>query len=602
MAIPGGLPPAATSVDDEQEPGHRLGPGLAECGLGTNLEELALHESTLAGSTLAASTLSESTLHDAALHNATLHDSALQADPPDGSSPEDVVLPHAPPPALHDPIEIIRTLLDQGLHNQVIGEGRELAPWLNNPSDQATLQVLIGRAEMFNGRLGPAVQRFRLAEYGDLSPSDRLQLGIGEAATRFGSGGVAAVIEVIDELEANANDDNLTLAATAGLRAWTSLEQSNTTRAVELARIANERALRHADQNHDLIVLSWLILGLSSATMGDVEEGARALGLGIEHSKVSNHVAALPLLHLVAADTDHHRGRLAHAKYHARLSIESSEPISSGAVGVGANGLLASLADRAGDASAAANYVIDAERALLRGAPLGWGNLALARLRLDRTIAAEQAGQRLLDVWRYIEDQGSVGYAAIFAVPAAELTLRLEQGATLRELSRRLKTIKPPNAVDQLSCELAVSIVDGDATSATQIARTIEKSRHTRLTLVGDAFSVLANFLERNGDRSAKMFADQAREIYREMGAHGDLQRLVNRHPSVAGISDLVLSGAERPVVMLVVEGCTNAEIARQLFLSIKTVEAHLARVYKRFGVKSRLQLVRYCQSNQTVL
>jgi hypothetical protein len=180
--------------------------------------------------------------------------------------------------AMSDPIEIIRDLLDRGLHNQVVHEGRELSPALSNPSDQATLQVLIGRAEMFNGRLGPAVHRFRLAEYGDLGPSDRLQLGIGEAAVRFGSGGVAAVIEVIDELEANANDDNLTLAATAGLRAWTSLEQSNSTRAVELAKIANERALRNQDQNHDLIVLSWLVLGLSSATVGDVEEGAKALG------------------------------------------------------------------------------------------------------------------------------------------------------------------------------------------------------------------------------------------------------------------------------------------------------------------------------------
>ena len=502
---------------------------------------------------------------------------------------------------MSDPIVIIRDLLDKGLHNQVIDEGRELSPTLSNPSDQATLQVLIGRAEMFNGRLGPAVHRFRLAEYGDLGPGDRLQLGIGEAAVRFGSGGVAAVIEVIDELEANANDDNLTLAATAGLRAWTSLEQSNSARAVELAKIANERALRNQDQNHDLIVLSWLVLGLASATVGDVEEGAKALAAGIEHAKGSNHAAALPLLHLVAADTDHLRGRLDHAKYHARLSVESSEPISSGAVGVGANGLLASLADRTGDANSAGQYVIDAERALLRGAPLGWGNLALGRLRLDRTIIAEQAGQRLLDVWRYMEDQGSVGYAAIFAVPAAELTLRLHDGPVLHEISRRLKTIKPPNAVDQLACQLALSIMNGDITSCLEIARTIEKSRISRLTLTGDAFSVLANFLERRGDRRARTFADEAREIYTQMGAHGDLQRLLNRHPSIAGTSDLVLSVAERPVVMLVVEGCTNAEIAEQLFLSIKTVETHLARVYKRFGVKSRLQLVRYCESNRTI-
>ncbi len=510
-------------------------------------------------------------------------------------------MPLNPPPvdsAPAGPIEVLRDLLDRGLHNEVIHEGRAMCAVLTEPSDLATLQVLIGRAEMFNGRLGPAVQRFRLAEYGDLNSGDRLRLGISEAMVRFGSGGVNAVIEVIDELEANANDDNLTLAATAGLRAWTSLEQSNTRQAVELAKISNQRALRHDD--HDLIVLSWLILGMSTTAIGEIESGAKALAAGIEHSTTSKHAAAVPVLHLVAADTDHLRGRLAHAQYHARLSIESSEPISSGAVGVGANGLLAILADRCGDQSGAVGHVIDAERALLRGAPLGWGNLALARLRLDRIIDPEQAAQRLLDVWRYLQDQGSVGYASIFSIHAAELTSRLSHVPTIQEVVSRLQAIKPPSPTDELTRDLALAVIDEDVTEAVTMIRTLEQSKATHLCLVGDSFALVANLLERKSDKRARKLADEARTVYSEMQAYGDLARLQIRHPGIAGATDFVLSVAEKRVVALVISGRTNAEIAQELFLSIKTVEAHLARIYRRFGVKSRLQLVRFCEANST--
>jgi DNA-binding NarL/FixJ family response regulator len=41
-----------------------------------------------------------------------------------------------------------------------------------------------------------------------------------------------------------------------------------------------------------------------------------------------------------------------------------------------------------------------------------------------------------------------------------------------------------------------------------------------------------------------------------------------------------------------VVAGSSNAEIARELHMSLRTVESHLSRVYQEHGVKSRTQLV----------
>jgi DNA-binding CsgD family transcriptional regulator len=56
------------------------------------------------------------------------------------------------------------------------------------------------------------------------------------------------------------------------------------------------------------------------------------------------------------------------------------------------------------------------------------------------------------------------------------------------------------------------------------------------------------------------------------------------------------LTHAERRVAALVAEGKTNREVAAALFLSERTVESHLTRVYAKLGVRSRTQLARALQ------
>ncbi|MCA9218379.1 MAG: alpha/beta fold hydrolase [Planctomycetales bacterium] len=54
------------------------------------------------------------------------------------------------------------------------------------------------------------------------------------------------------------------------------------------------------------------------------------------------------------------------------------------------------------------------------------------------------------------------------------------------------------------------------------------------------------------------------------------------------------LTVREREVLSLVVEGTTNAEIAKRLFISIDTVTRHLTHIYAKTGTKRRVELVRY--------
>ncbi|MFI6662328.1 AAA family ATPase [Streptomyces sp. NPDC050523] len=53
------------------------------------------------------------------------------------------------------------------------------------------------------------------------------------------------------------------------------------------------------------------------------------------------------------------------------------------------------------------------------------------------------------------------------------------------------------------------------------------------------------------------------------------------------------LASMERQVAALVMEGSTNREIAARLFISVKTVEATLTRVYRKLGIRSRVDIVR---------
>lgn len=56
------------------------------------------------------------------------------------------------------------------------------------------------------------------------------------------------------------------------------------------------------------------------------------------------------------------------------------------------------------------------------------------------------------------------------------------------------------------------------------------------------------------------------------------------------------LSGRELEVLRLVALGYTNAEIASELYVSVRTVETHRAHVQQKLGIKARADLVRYAR------
>jgi DNA-binding NarL/FixJ family response regulator len=75
-----------------------------------------------------------------------------------------------------------------------------------------------------------------------------------------------------------------------------------------------------------------------------------------------------------------------------------------------------------------------------------------------------------------------------------------------------------------------------------------------------------------------------------------ELRRLGSRvsvegRRAVGGDGPRSLTARELDVARLVAEGRPNKQVAAALFLSEKTVEHHLSRVYAKYGVRSRAEL-----------
>ena len=62
------------------------------------------------------------------------------------------------------------------------------------------------------------------------------------------------------------------------------------------------------------------------------------------------------------------------------------------------------------------------------------------------------------------------------------------------------------------------------------------------------------------------------------------------------------LTGRLQEIARLLVEGLDNQSIARQMNISIKTVENHLTRLYRQLNVQSRLETVNYIMQHPEIL
>jgi DNA-binding CsgD family transcriptional regulator len=94
-------------------------------------------------------------------------------------------------------------------------------------------------------------------------------------------------------------------------------------------------------------------------------------------------------------------------------------------------------------------------------------------------------------------------------------------------------------------------------------------------------------------DRSALERAwDEGRKMTLQLAIDTVLSATVPSDSPGAHAGDARLSAREVEVMRMIAEGLTDREIAARLFLSVRTVEAHVLRVRNRLGVKTRTAAV----------
>ncbi|HET6633911.1 MAG TPA: AAA family ATPase [Streptomyces sp.] len=104
------------------------------------------------------------------------------------------------------------------------------------------------------------------------------------------------------------------------------------------------------------------------------------------------------------------------------------------------------------------------------------------------------------------------------------------------------------------------------------------------------AHAVTAEALEIFTRCGARPWAEQARHSLSQL----ETGAADGRAPAAAGAAAneaVRLTENEERIAVLVTEGATNQQVADRLFMSVKTIEAALTRVYRKLGIRSRAQL-----------
>jgi DNA-binding NarL/FixJ family response regulator len=213
---------------------------------------------------------------------------------------------------------------------------------------------------------------------------------------------------------------------------------------------------------------------------------------------------------------------------------------------------------------------------------------------------------RLSDVADRSIAAGAAPFAALVLVDIAAIAAELDDVEAATAASRRLRAIA--NEIDRdLYHALAAiaagwsALVEGSSDQAADLAR-----RAVELLQSSSCCGFHARALDLLGRSSvatdvaaARKAFEQAKAEFRTSGAMWRLEQLRDFERTVEGLRRAAalpgddLSSRERQVARLAVEGFTAREIGEQLFISRRTVETHLANVYAKLGVRSKIELAR---------
>jgi DNA-binding CsgD family transcriptional regulator len=155
-------------------------------------------------------------------------------------------------------------------------------------------------------------------------------------------------------------------------------------------------------------------------------------------------------------------------------------------------------------------------------------------------------------------------------------------------------------------CRALLSAAAGDSDAAyASLDRALELHEQLQEPFERGRTLLVRGALQRRNrkKRSARESLTQALAVFDELGARlwseraqAELRRIGGRAPATPG----VLTPTEERVAALVAAGGTYREVADALFISPKTVQWNLSKIYRKLGVRSRAELAAKLAAGQT--
>ncbi|GAD04758.1 LuxR family transcriptional regulator [Porphyromonas crevioricanis JCM 15906] len=183
------------------------------------------------------------------------------------------------------------------------------------------------------------------------------------------------------------------------------------------------------------------------------------------------------------------------------------------------------------------------------------------------------------------------------AIAEPNIMLRLGLEAMLKKLSGyKVQTLDITDSIDQVIDQLSLQGVDilfvNPLISGLSLSPSYTPDRHIRVVALLD-FHIDSSFLKGYDD---SILISDSMERLSEI-----LDKLLSVESGEAGLESQALTTREKEIVVCVVKGMTNKQIADSLFLSIHTVITHRRNIAKKLEIHSTSGLTIYAIVNKLV-
>jgi DNA-binding CsgD family transcriptional regulator len=474
-----------------------------------------------------------------------------------------------------------------------------------NPTDAARAELLAlrGRIALYGDDQEAAydtlLEAARLVEPADPTrAAEFLSDAIG-AAVQLGGSAAQEVATRLGALAANGDAVRELLVSQALLSASSVAGELGAERRLAQAVVSAELA-----GALDMSALHLYWAGRGMWMLGRNDDAARFARRALDRARQDAALAVIPqaLRLLAMAELDRGRWRAAYAA--ASEAAELANELDQRTTACACLGLLAEVDAATGDDEACSAHAATAI-AIARATGLGYyrerAERALGRLELARGRVAE-AIERLEQVQQRLDQAGNWEANVTPTWDLVEAYVRVGELEKARALLKRAEEAMPPvSASEDATIKRCHGIVADEKSFEAAFERALalhnaepfpfERARTglaygERLRRAGKrrrARDQLRAALAVFDDLGAAAWSARAQA---ELAAAGERLR-------PAEVARESLTPRELQVALAVAEGSSNAEVAATLYLTPKTVEYHLTRVYRKLGLRSRAELVR---------